>query len=60
MDVDDAVKTQMRMVEKMAREISRGKAAENRDADAAGMENRSPCSPRMNCFFVFDPVFLCR
>jgi hypothetical protein len=60
MDVDDAVKTQMRMVEKMGKgSIPAEKLAEIETQTRAGIERgKSPVRRALNCLFLLIPLLL--
>ena len=60
MDVDDAVNTQMKMVEKMGQgNIPAEKLAEIETKTRAGFEKqKSPLTRIRNCFFIFIPILL--
>jgi hypothetical protein len=60
MDVDDAVKTQMKMMEKMAQgNLSEADRAKMETATRAEFEKaKSPAIRIRNCFFIFIPVLL--
>jgi hypothetical protein len=58
-DVDDAVKTQMKFVEKMSKgNLPKEKLAEIEEQTRASIEKgKSPVRRALNCFFVLIPVF---
>ena len=59
-DVDDAVKTQMKFVDKMAKgNLTPEKRAEIVEQTRQGFEKqRSPVRRALNCLFIFIPVFI--
>ena len=59
MDIDDAVKTQMKMMDKMAKGLPEEKRAEIEEKTRASMEASSkPMRRVFNTFFLFIPILL--